>query len=286
MAPDRPMTPGADPERELRDVAYSDGSPAQKLDLHLPRGGGPFPVVLWVHGGAWHSGDKALGARAPQRRLLERGWAIASVNYRLSSEATFPAQLLDVRAAVRWLHAHAPALGLDAGRMAAWGASAGGHLAALLGTTGGIPALEGEPAGAPCRVRAVVDWFGPTDFLRMDAQAAANGCPPYDGAGHAAPDSPESRLLGAPIAERPDRVRAANPITYIDDGAPPFLIQHGRGDCVVPWQQSELLRDALLPVLGPGRVRLTLLDAGHGGSAFHAAANLDEVESFLARHLA
>ena len=116
------MTRGAGTERELRDVAYASGSPAQKLDLHLPRVAGPFPVVLWVHGGAWRSGDKALGAHAPQRRLLERGWALASVNYRLSSEATFPAQLHDVRAAVRWLRTHAAALGLDAGRMAAWGA--------------------------------------------------------------------------------------------------------------------------------------------------------------------
>lgn len=282
------MTRGAGTERELRDVAYASGSPAQKLDLHLPRVAGPFPVVLWVHGGAWRSGDKALGAHAPQRRLLERGWALASVNYRLSSEATFPAQLHDVRAAVRWLRTHAAALGLDAGRMAAWGASAGGHLAALLGTTGNIPALDGESAGAAAvssGVRAVVDWFGPTDFLRMDAQAEENGCPPYEGAGHAAPDSPESRLLGAPITERPDLVRAANPCTYVDHHAPPFLIQHGRRDCVVPWQQSELLRAALLPVLGPERVRLTLLDAGHGGGAFHTEANLDEVVSFLARHL-
>jgi len=285
-----PAEPGApaDTVREWLDVAYATRSAAQRLDLYLPAAGaGPFPVVVWVHGGGWRSGDKRLAPGAPQRRVLERGYALASVNYRLSDEATFPAQIEDVKAAVRWLRANAARHRLDPTRIAAWGSSAGGHLVALLGTSGGVAALEGAAlgnAGESSRVQAVVDWFGPVDFLTMDAQAAENGCPPF-GAGHAAPGSPEALLLGAAPRDRPDLARAASPLAYIDGDEPPFLLQHGTQDCTVAWQQSRQLHDALLPVLGPERALLTLLPAGHGGPAFFSEPNLARVLDFLDRHL-
>jgi acetyl esterase/lipase len=287
------------PARRFFDLAYASASPAQKLDLYLPtQGEGPFPLVIWVHGGAWLVGDKRSYLGDPPAiafQLLRRGYALASLNYRLSQEARFPAQIQDVKTAVRWLRLHAQDYSLDPDRFGAWGASAGGHLAALLGTSEGIPELEGEhlgSAGAPGRVQAVVDWFGPTDFLQMDRQAAAVGCPTFGDGGHDSPGSPESRLVGAPIQERPDLVQAANPIAYIRAGMPPppFLIQHGTQDCIVPVGQSLLLSEALLPVLGEENLTLTLLPAGHGappvpGEPFNSAANTRLIIDFFARHL-
>lgn len=282
--------PAQEPGRERHDLAYATASPSQRLDLYLPAAGeGPFPVVVWVHGGAWQMGSKALGPDAVQRRVLDRGYALASIEYRLSHEAVFPAQIHDVKAAVRFLRANQERLGLDATRIAGWGDSAGGHLVALLGTSAGEATLEGDElgnAGVTSRIQAVVDWYGPTDFLRMDEQAEAIGC---GGAAmrHSTPGSPESRLIGGLITDRPDRVRAADPATYVDGDEPPFLIQHGTADCTVPYPQGELLRDALRGAAGPDRVELDLLEgAGHGGPAFTADRNATRVLDFLDRHLA
>lgn len=273
-------------EREWRDVAYASASPSQRLDLYLPAGEGPFPLVVWVHGGAWLMGSKQLGPDAVQRRVLDRGFALASIEYRLSDEAVFPAQIHDVKAAIRFLRANRERFRLDADRIAGWGDSAGGHLVALLGTSAGVTALEGSlgNAGVSSRIQAVVDWYGPTDFLRMDEQAGRIECGDR-ATPHTAPDSPESLLVGGLITERPDRVRAADPTTYVDGAEPPFLIQHGTADCVVPYPQSVLLRDAL-HTAGAGDVELDLLEgAGHGGPAFAAQRNMARVLDFLDRHL-
>lgn len=277
--------PGQD-RREWRDLPYASASPSQRLDLYLPAAQGPFPVVVWVHGGAWRMGSKALGPDAVQRRVLDRGFALASVEYRLSDEAVFPAQIHDVKAAVRFLRANHERFGLDADRIAGWGDSAGGHLVALLGTSAGEETLEGDlgNAGVDSRIQAVVDWYGPTDFLRMDEQAGAIGCGDR-ATPHSSPDSPESQLVGGVITRRPDRVRAADPVTYAGGEEPPFLIQHGTADCVVPYPQSVLLRDALREA--GADVELDLLDgAGHGGPAFSTDRNMARVLDFLGRHLA
>ena len=176
--------------------------------------------------------------------FLANGYAVASVDYRLSGEALAPAQIQDVKAAVRWLRANASKYNLDPQKFAAFGQSAGGNLVALLGTSCGAAALEGAELGnadqSSC-VQAVVDWFGPTDFLQMDQQFAGTSCP----ATHDAADSPESLVVGAPIQTVPDKVQLVNPITYVTADAPAFLIQHGTADCNVPPQQSQLLYDAL-----------------------------------------
>ena len=269
------------------DLAYATASPAQKLDLYLPDGPGPFPVVLIVHGGAFMFGDKSHDiSMAGTDQLLGRGYAVANVNYRLSGEAKAPAQIQDVKTAVRWLRAHAGEYRLNPHKIGAWGSSAGANLAALLGTSGGVAALEGADLGhaeQSSRVQVVVDWFGPIDFLQMDAQFQGTPCP----ADHDAPDSPESRLIGAPIQTRPDLVKAVNPITYVSAEASPTLIQHGAEDCLVPPQQSQLLFDALLPAIGADKVQLTLLEgAGHGGGPlFWTDANMARVFDFLDRFL-
>jgi acetyl esterase/lipase len=267
----------------VQDVAYASLSPTQKLDLYLPEGDGPFPLIINVHGGGFMMGDKSNPAEADT--FLANGYAVASVDYRLSGEALAPAQIEDLKAAVRWLRANAQEYNLDPERFAAFGQSAGGNLVALLGTSCGVAELEGAELGnaeqSSC-VQAVVDWFGPTDFLQMDQQFAGTSCP----ATHDAADSPESMLLGAPIQTVPEQAQAVNPITYVTPDDPPFLIQHGTADCNVPPQQGQLLYDALLPAIGAENVTYTLLEgAGHGGSQFSDAANMQLVLDFLSRHL-
>jgi acetyl esterase/lipase len=272
---------------QYADLAYATASPTQKLDLYLPDGAGPFPLVLIVHGGAFMFGDKSHQLSKPGTdHLLARGYAVANVNYRLSGEAKAPAQIQDVKTAVRWLRAHASEYSLSPDAFGAWGSSAGGNLAALLGTSCGVAALEGAELGhadQSSRVQAVVDWFGPIDFLQMDRQFLGTPCP----ANHDEADSPESQVIGAPIQTRPDLVRMVNPITYVSSEASPFLIQHGTKDCLVPPQQSQLLYDALLPAIGADKVQLTLLQgAGHGGGPqFWADANVQRVFDFLDRFL-
>jgi acetyl esterase/lipase len=276
-----------DPHRSWTDLAYATSSPAQRLDLHLPDSGtGPFPVIVQIHGGAFRSGDKADGQLTPVLAAIARGYAVVAINYRLSGEALFPTQIHDVKAAIRWVRANAARYDLDPARIAVWGNSAGGHLAALAGTSAGVAALEDPGLGSPdqsSQVQAVVDWYGPIDFLQMDPQFRASGIGRPD---HSAATSPESRLLGGALADVADRVAAANPETYITADDPPFLIQHGTADPLVPTQQSVRFAAALTRVLGPDRVTLALLDgAGHGGPAFATPANLATVLDFLDRTL-
>jgi len=268
------------------DISYASISSAQKLDLYIPAGDGPFPVVILVHGGAFLMGDKAAGdATTGVDQLLNLGYAVASINYRLSGEALAPAQIQDVKAAVRFLKANAQEYNLNPEKFGAWGGSAGGSLVSLLGTSCGVEALEGPELGnteqSSC-VQAVVDWFGPIDFLQMDAQFAGTSCP----INHDAADSPESLLIGGPIQENVEMVNLVNAITYISSDDPSFFIQHGTADCNVPPQQSQLFYDALVSVIGKEKVTLITLDgAGHGGSQFTTESNLKLVTDFFDLHL-
>ena len=222
-----------------RNIAYvTDGHARQKLDLYVPADTGEnLPLIIWVHGGAWRGGNKT---HYRPMEYLSAGYAGASINYRLSQHAVFPAQIEDVKAAIRWLRANAETYRLDANRFAAWGSSAGGHLVAMLGTAGDVAEFEvGENLEVSSKVQAVVDYFGPTDFLQMDAHRLP------DGLVHDAPDSPESKLVGGPIQAHKDRVAKANPITYVSKDDSPFLIIHGDQDKLVPFHQSMLLNDAL-----------------------------------------
>ena len=258
-----------------RDVAYvADGHERQKLDLYVPDTGENSPLIIWVHGGAWRGGDKTNYIRM---EYLKAGYAGASINYRLSQHAVFPAQIEDVKAAVRWLRANAETYRLDPNRFAAWGSSAGGHLVAMLGTTGDIAEFEvGENLKVSSRIQAVVDYFGPTDFLQMDAQSLP------DGLVHDAPDSPESQLVGGPIQEHKDRVARANPITYVSKDDCPFLIIHGDQDKLVPYQQSVLLKDAL----EEAGVTVMLYKVEGGGHGWFRDPKVAELtKSFLEQHL-
>jgi acetyl esterase/lipase len=272
FAENAPVPPGA---RVHRDLAYvTDGHARQKLDLYLPAGEGPVPLVVYIHGGAFRAGDKA---DAPPLDYLDQGYALAAINYRLSQHALFPAQIEDCKAAIRWLRANSRRHGLDPERFAVGGTSAGGHLAAMVGTTGHVRELDvGEHLDVSSRVQAVIDFFGPTDFLQMDAHR-----PPH-GLIHDAPDSPESQLVGGPIQENPGRVARANPITYVTPEAPPFLIVHGEKDPLVPHHQSEILAEALREA-GVPVVLYTVKGGSHGGFADPKVPEL--TRAFLAEHL-
>lgn len=238
----------------------------------------PRPLIVFIKGGGW-------GFKHPQKTFefipqlvafARNGYVVASVEHRTSHEGKFPTQLYDVKSAIRYLRAHAAEYNIDPKRVGVWGSSSGGHLAALLGTTGGIEELEGNGGNLneSSSVQAVVDWYGPTDLLQMSKFPSDVD---FD-----SPDSPESLLIGGPLQENKDKVKRANPITYITKDAPPFLIMHGDKDRRVPYNQSVLLYNALKQA----NVEVTMYKiqgAGHGG--FSQPAILKTVQRFFDSHL-
>jgi acetyl esterase/lipase len=276
--------------RKFLNIPYAQLSPAQQLDVYLPEEGeGPFPVIIAIHGGAFMGCDKADLQVLPMLEGLKRGYAVVSINYRMSGEAKFPALVQDAKAAVRWVRANAEKYRFDLNRVAAWGGSAGGYLSNMLGISAGIPELENLSLGnadQPCNVQAVVAWYAPANFLKMDEHLAASRLLAPPGYRHSEANSPESLLLGQLITEIPEKVKAANPETYIRPGAPPFLLQHGTQDPVVPVQQSIEFAEKLRPVIGEKNVTLELLEgAEHADIRFETPENVSRVLYFLDSHL-
>jgi acetyl esterase/lipase len=262
---------------------------AQKVDVYTPKAVAPFPVVVLIHGGGWVQGDKMeYKTSIKTEALLARGYAVVAVNYRLSGVAKFPAQIQDVKAAVRWIRANAATYKFNPDKIGAWGTSAGGHLTALLATSSGINALEDLTQGDATKsstIQAAVDWFGPTDLLQMDAQTIAQSCG-ANNATHNGPNSPESSLMGYPIQTQPNLVQLANPITYVTSNDPPMYIAHGLGDCTVPRAQGQILYDALLAAKGATDIRLNMLSAsGHGTGQFEDIATVNLMVDFLDKYL-
>ena len=263
----------------LKDLPYVDGGhERQKLDLYLPASGSKWPLIVSIHGGAFRMGSKDAEPARSAGAFVGHGFAVAAVNYRLSQHAIWPAQIEDCKAAVRWLRANAGRYGYDPARVASYGGSAGGHLAAMLGTTGDVKAYDvGANLGLSSRVQAVVDFFGPTDFLQMDAHRLNAQAMVHD-----TPDSPESQLVGGPIRDHPDRVARANPITYVTADDPPFLIIHGDADLLVPHHQSVLLEAALRKAGVPVQF-VTIAGGRHGGDT--ETKGFDRAMAFLTERL-
>ena len=265
-------------------TAPDGSSQPLQMELLVPSGApGPVPVVVWIHGGGWFQGSR-LPIPAGVSALCSRGYAVASIDYRLVPAAIWPAQLQDCKGAVRWLRAHADQYGLDPDRIAAWGESAGGQLAAMLGVTGGLAMvsigsvtvdLEGAVvgnAGLSSRVQAAVVWYGQSDLLQMRFYPATTLHDPQG--------SPESRLIGGPIQKNPERTATASPVSFVSPEDPPFLLLHGTIDPLIPFNQSELLTDAL-HAHGVPVSFVPVPNGGHGGSGFFSTANLQTVYQFL-----
>ena len=244
------------------DLPYvENGHYRQKLDIYLPdtaKAGDKLPLVIWIHGGGWRKGNKASVSR--QMFLLENGFALASVNYRLSHHDKFPAQIHDCKAAIRYLKKHAAEYGIDNKRIGVWGSSAGGHLVALVGTSGDVSKLEGNLGvkDVSSKVDAVCDFFGPTDFSKLVDRPPNPNLHTTDPRMQTIP-----RMLGGLITEKPELARLASPVTHVTKNDPPFLIMHGDKDPLVPLQQSVLFHE-LLQRTGVTSELIIVPDAGHG----------------------
>ena len=281
--------------RIVRDIPYATESEMQKLDIYmLPEREKPCPVIMWIHPGGFHDGDKDGSAISPSsvvnmiklvQPMLERGYTAVSVNYRLSQEAIFPALMFDVKAAVRWIRANAAEYNFNQDKVAAWGSSAGGYLAAMLATTSDVKELEDLSLGnpdQPSRVTAAVDWYGPTDFLQMDPQHIELG---QDAKVHRA-ESPESRLMGAPVTQVPDKCKIASPMTYVKLGNAPIFIQQGKEDQIIPYPQSVVLAEQMSAAIGKENVIFELIDnVDHADHVFFMLENVHKVLDFLDKYM-
>jgi len=280
MAADAPVRPAPrvpDDVQLVRDVVYGKGGTRDlKLDIVRPKesSASPMPVIVFVHGGGWSGGAKE-GAAWALIPFARRGYFCATIEYRLSGEAPWPAQIEDCKCAIRFLRAKAAEYGIDPKRIGVWGSSAGGHLVAMLGTAGDVKGFEGK-GGWPdqsSRVQAVCDWFGPADLTWAVPRERER---PRGAAGNAVVS-----LLGGPGPDLMEKARLASPITYVTPDDPPFLIMHGDKDPLVPISQSRQFRDALQKA--KVEVKLQMVDgAGHG---FGGPVQVKMVMDFFDRHL-
>lgn len=249
-------------------LAYGEHD-RHKIDIAVPNGPGPHPLIVWIHGGGWEMGSKGGFGPATVHQVA-RGYAVAGINYRFSQHATFPAQLFDVKDAIRFLKSNAAKYKLDKSRIGVLGASAGGHLAALLGTTNGISDLD-RPGSKPeeTKITCVVDLFGPADLLRLS--------PP------GSPENPVTKLLGGDTGLKRDLAKLASPQTHADESDAPTLIIHGDKDLLVPLSQSRDLHKAYEQA-GMKSELVVVKNGGHGIRFFNPDIQV-KIDSFFDKHL-
>jgi len=260
----------------VRDVTFARVNDTElKLDLYQPDGPAAG-LIVWVHGGAWRGGSRT---GVDLQGLTALGWAVASVDYRLSTTARFPAQIHDIKAAIRFLRAAAATYGYPADKFVIAGSSAGGHLAALVGVTNGHAGLEGSVGNHPgvaSDVQAIVDLYGASDLTTILAQSTAHGLdvrvPALD------------LLLGGQPDALPELARLASPVFQLDAHDPPLYLAHGDQDPQMPFEQSRELAAAYRQLGLPVQFEV-LRGSGHGGPAFTSAASLHQIDAFLRAHL-
>ncbi|WP_144971143.1 alpha/beta hydrolase [Bremerella volcania] len=265
----------AEDKKVVKDLEFAnvDGH-SLKLDLYLPKAK-EGPLVVWIHGGGWHAGSKD---GCPVTWLTDHDIAVASISYRLTDKATFPAQIHDCKGAVRWLRANADKYGYSIEKVGVAGSSAGGHLAALMGTSGEVKELEGEVGGNldySSRVAAVVDYYGATDFvLRSKTQphrANQKGSVVY-------------KLLGGGADEKVDLAKQASAAFHVTEDDPPFLVIHGDKDTTVLLDQSKRIQEVYQQAGLP--LELIVIEGGkHGGSEFYNGDRREQVIAFFKKHL-
>ncbi|MBI5687474.1 MAG: alpha/beta hydrolase [Verrucomicrobia bacterium] len=271
--------------RVERDIAYvPGGDEAQRLDLYLPEkpADHPLPLAVSIHGGGWKGGTKAW---APSAFMVPKGYAAASIEYRFSQKAIFPAQIQDCQAAIRWLRANSKKYNFDPDRIGVMGASAGGHLSALVGTAGGKKAFApiGGNEEQPDRVQAVCDYYGPTNFntVMQQAEADKNVRNVFK---FNTPSDPYSCLIGVSLGSDKQKGDAVSPVHYVSKDNPPFLILHGTHDALVPYAQSMEFA-AALKAKGVEVLLQTIPGGGHGGPGFNKPALSGLIQNFFDKHL-
>ncbi len=263
--------------KPTKDITFAeaDGHPL-KLDLYLPKKTKSPPLVIFIHGGGWNQGSYKS---CLTHWLTDYGFAVASISYRFTDKATFPSQVHDCKAAVRWLRKHADDYGYNADRIGVAGNSAGGYLSLFLGVTSGDKTFDGKIGSAlkqGSEVHAVVDYFGPSDFIER-SKAQPNKTEK--------PKSPVYRLLGHSVTKNPQRAKLASPVSHVRKNSPPLLILHGDNDHIVQLSQSELIHKAYEKA--GAESELTVIEGGnHGGKAFFTKARKNQVAQFLEKHLA
>jgi acetyl esterase/lipase len=260
----------------IRDIPYARvGETVLRLDLHLPIGKPRAPLIVWVHGGAWRSGSKS---DMPLARLVKDGYAVASVDYRLSTQAKFPAQIHDLKAAIRFLRGHGEKWKLPANRILIAGDSAGGHLAALVGVSNGQKELEGEEGddrGQSSAVQGIMSFYGGANLTTILKQSTPHGLsmrvPALD------------LLLGGQPEDVPALARLASPVFHVDPKDPPLLLLHGDQDAQMPVNQALELFGAYQKAKAPVQLEI-VPGAGHGGAMFYDEERLSIVRKFLKNH--
>lgn len=271
------FSPCAQAAKIVPDVVFASVDAQElKLDLHLPDSGAPVGVIVWVHGGAWKGGSRK---NVDLKGLVARGWAVASVDYRLSTVARFPAQIHDIKAAIRFLRARAADYGCPATPFVIAGSSAGGHLAAVVGVSHDLPALEGTVGAFPAsssRVQAIVDLYGASNLTTILAQSTPHGI---------AMRVPALELLlgGQPDTQR-ELARLASPVFHVDAHDPPLLLLHGDQDPQMPINQSHELQGAYEAAGRPVTFKV-MHGSAHGGPAFSSAASLALIDGWLRQQL-
>lgn len=265
--------------RVIESIPYAGmADKSRMLNLYLPpdRPAGPLPLIVLIHGGGWEAGDKDDFTGAAEE-FVQRGYAAASLNYRLSNQAVFPAQIIDCKAALRWLRAHAGEYGLDPARFVVGGHSAGGHLAALVGATGNIHQFDqGANLSRSSSVQAVLWFAGVSDLI------ARTLVPGYEG--EQDPHSGESLLVGGPVLQMTRAANAASPITYVNRRLPPYIFFHGAVDRTVPVAQAIEMYTALLRAGVPAELHI-LPGADHGGPGYFTPLMFDQIDAFLDKTL-
>lgn len=264
-------------EKIIRDLTFAIVEKNNlQLDLYLPEATKPAGLIIWVHGGAWRAGSRK---DVDLKGMVSLGWAVASVDYRLSPIARFPAQIHDIKAAIRYLRAHAADYDLPPSRFVIAGSSAGGHLAALVGVTNGLADLEGNEGffpGLSSAVQAIVDLYGASDLTTILQQSTPHGLnvrkPALD------------LLLGGQPDAVPELARLASPVFQVDASDPPLFLTHGDQDPQMPINQSHELQGAY-EKLGLRVIFKVMHGSGHGGPAFTDEANLARIDSFLRAYL-
>lgn len=276
--------------RKYLDIPYDNGHERRKLDIYLPNEGeGPFPILVDIHGGGWYFGYKSEHKLNPALHMLERGYAVVSIGYSLSWQAKLPTQIHEVKAAIRYLKAHADTYHLDKRHVALWGESSGSHYAALTATSTSVGELEDFSIGGnpqeDSAVQAVIGWFTPTNLGKIAEQLWVCGqdIPARE---NQAPDCPPAIVLGAAPGEVPELVRQMDPNTYVNPQCPPFFLFHGTNDCVVPIMSSMNFAANLIRSIGRDKVQYRWVEgARHLKDDFETEENFQLIGDFLDKYM-